>query len=366
MRIPYIDLSVTKEEYQEMIAPVLERVFAKGAYVGGEEVAVFEEHFAVYCGVKNAVAVNSGTDALILALKVLEIGHGDEVITVSNSFISTANAIEWVGAKAVFVDIGDTLLMDATVLEKAISPKTKAVIPVHLMGDVCEMNLINDLALKHGLHVIEDAAQSVGSTYYGNKTGSLGDVGCFSLHPLKNLGGIGDGGVLTTNNDHIATTLRMLRNNGLKNRDTLEMIGIVSRLDTLNAAILDDRLSRLDGVIQERILKAKSYISLLKGIDELICPKLFPHISHSFHIFVIQAEERDALKRYLTAQGIETKIHYPMLIHKQKPYSSNVCHLPQSEAAVQKILTLPLANVKMDEIEWICKKIKDFYDKKIQ
>jgi dTDP-4-amino-4,6-dideoxygalactose transaminase len=366
MNIKYIDLSISSDEYEHEISPLLKEVFLKGNFVGGEEIEKFENNFASYCNTLYAVALNSGTDALILALKALGIKCGDEVITVSNSFISTANAIEWVGAKAVFVDVGGDLLIDTKKIEKAITNKTKAIIPVHLMGLSCDMDEVNQIAKKYNIKVIEDAAQSVGSMYKGKKTGSLGDIGCFSLHPLKNLGGIGDGGIITTNDKLVADTVKILRNNGLKDRDSLEVVGVVSRLDTINAVILNHRLNRLDEVITQRRKKAKLYLECLKKIDNIECIKEVVDKVHSYHTFIIKVQRRKELREFLSQSGIETKIHYPKLIHTQKPYLSTKNYLQKSEELVEKILTLPLANVKEEEIKHICNKIKDFYNKGTQ
>lgn len=362
--IPYIDLALQREAFEHEMVPLLSSVFLSGAFVGGTAVETFEKNFAAYCGTSYAVALNSGTDALILALKALGIGLGDEVITVSNSFIATANAIEWVGAKAVFIDIGSDLLMDASKIEEAISPQTKAIIPVHLMGLACDMDAINRIAKRHNLYVIEDAAQSVGTLFSEKKTGSLGDIGCFSLHPLKNLGGIGDGGIITTNNATCAHTIRMLSNHGLENRDTQQRIGTVSRLDTINAVVLNHRLSMVDAVIAKRRENAHGYNHFLNDIPEvqIILEPLMKR--HSYHTYVIVAEKRDALRSFLAEHGIETKIHYPTLIHHQKPYQNNRTYsLTNSENLTKKILTLPLANVSLEDIKYVCTTIKTFYQK---
>lgn len=361
--IPYINLSISKKKYRNHISPLLEEVFLQGNFVGGRSIENFEKNFAEYCDSKYAIAVSSGTDALILALKAFDIGADDEVITVSNSFIATANAIAWLGAKPIFVDIKDDLLIDYSKIEDAITSKTKAIMPVHLMGLPCDMSEINKIAKKYKLKIIEDAAQSVGTTYKGKKTGSLGDIGCFSLHPLKNLSGIGDGGIITTNSREIAKKLMMLRNNGLKDRDNQEIIGIVARLDAIKAVVLNERLEKLNNIILKRIKKAQLYIHNLKGISSVEMINYSKQKVHTYHIFVIKVKKRDKLQRFLMKNGIETKIHYPKLIHTQKLYKNQKFNLPNSERLVKKILTLPIANVSKDEINYICKKIKDFYKK---
>ncbi|XPV68881.1 MAG: DegT/DnrJ/EryC1/StrS family aminotransferase [Halarcobacter sp.] len=364
MNIKYINLSVSEDEYNKNISPLIKEVLFKGDFIGGEVVELFEKNFAKYCGSKYAISVASGTDALILALIAYGIGKNDEVITVSNSFIATANAIVMAGAKPVFVDIEDDLLIDYQKIEESITSKTRAIMPVHLMGLSCDMDEINKIAKKYNLVVIEDAAQSVGSIYKEKKTGVLGDVGCFSLHPLKNLSGIGDGGIITTNQKSIAKKLLQLRNNGLKDRDSQVVFGRVSRLDTIKASVLNYRLQYLDAIISERIKKAKKYIENLKKVKHLELIEYEQEIKlHSYHIFVVKVKKRDELQQFLLDNGIETKIHYPKLIHKNKTYKSNKYHLPKSEKLVKKILTLPLANVSNEEIEYICKKINQFYMK---
>lgn len=364
MKVPYIDLSMQKEEFEKSIVPLLASVFKDGAYVGGEAIEEFEKNFALYCNTKYAIALNSGTDALILSLKALGIGYGDEVITVSNSFIATANAIEWVGAKAVFVDIGEDLLIDASGIEEAITPRTKAILPVHLMGLPCDMEAINAIAQRHNLYVIEDAAQSVGTLYQGKKTGTLGHIGCFSLHPLKNLGGIGDGGIVTTDDTLLAERIRMLGNHGLKSRDEQVCIGTVSRLDTLNAVVLNKRLGEVDAIIMRRRECAKLYDSCLEEIGEIETIQELTCKHHSYHTYIIKAKHRDALQTFLAEQGIETKIHYPTLIHHQKPYLNNSTHtLINSEKLVKKILTLPIAHVTQEDIKYVCTTIKAFYER---
>lgn len=363
-KINYIDLSLTQVAYETHIVPLLKTVFLSGSFVGGKAIEAFERHFAAYCGVKYAVALNSGTDALILALKALDIGVGDEVITVSNSFIATANAIEWVGAKTVFIDIGDDLLMDASGIEEAITPRTKAIIPVHLMGLPCDMEAINAVAQRHNLYVIEDAAQSVGTLYQGKKTGTLGHIGCFSLHPLKNLGGIGDGGIVTTDDALLAERISMLSNHGLKSRDEQVCIGTVSRLDTLNAVVLNERLGEVDAIIVRRREHAKLYDSYLEEIREVETIQELTCKKHSYHTYIIKVEHRDALQVFLAGQGIETKIHYPTLIHHQKPYLNNSTHaLINSERLVKKILTLPIDHVTQEDIKYVCTTIRAFYER---
>ena len=359
--INYINLAVNEEEYEKEIAPRIKEIFLTGNFISDNIVDKFENNFASYCGCKYAIALNSGTDALIFALKSLGIKEGDEVITVSNSFIATANAISYVGATPIFVDIDDNLLMDTTKLDKAITNKTKAIIPVQLMGLVCDMDRINKVAKKYNLYVIEDAAQSIGSRFGKNKTGNLADIGCFSLHPLKNLSGITDGGMVTTNNHQVAEYIKQIRNHGLINRDEQNMIGRVSRLNSINAVTLDYRLTKLNSIIKKRRDAAEIYRKLLKEIKEVSLIDVPDKIFHSYHTYVIKAKNRDELQKYLLDKGIETKIHYPIPIHKQKPFRNEKWNLKNTEFLSQKILTLPISNLTKKDIEYICNSIYNFY-----
>jgi dTDP-4-amino-4,6-dideoxygalactose transaminase len=359
--IQYVDLGVDEIEYDKEIAPLIKEIFLSGQFLSNDKVEEFEKSFASYCGSKYAIALNSGTDALIFALKSLGIKDGDEVITVSNSFIATANSIEEVGATPIFVDIKNDLLMDASKIEKAITDKTKAIIPVHLMGHVCDMDAILSIAKKHNLKVIEDAAQSVGSMYKGKKTGTFSNVGCFSLHPLKNLSGVTDGGIVTTDDEDIAKQIKQLRNHGLIDRDNQNIIGRVSRLNSIDAVVLNYRLKKLNSILQSRREKASVYDILLKDIDGVVLIDVEEHIYHTYHTYIIKVENRDELVKYLFGKGIETKIHYPILIHKQKPFLKYNISLPITEELSSKILTLPIANVSEDDVRYICNTINNFY-----
>jgi len=359
--IKYIDLGVSEKEYDKEISPRIKDIFINGNFISDTIVEEFEKNFASYCGVKYAIALNSGTDALIFALKSLNIGPGDEVITVSNSFIATANAISYCGATPVFVDINDNLMMDTKKVKELITANTKAIMPVQLMGHVCEMDDLKSIANKFNLFIIEDAAQSVGSKYGLKKTGNLADISCFSLHPLKNLSGITDGGIITTNNKQVVNYLKEIRNHGLTNRDEQNIIGRVSRLNSLNAITLDYRLTKLDSVIHERRVNAKIYNKLLENITEVSLINVPEHIFHSYHTYIIKVEKRDKLQRFLLKKGIETKIHYPIPIHKQKPFMELSCNLSKTESLAKRILTLPLGNLSIDDINHICNTILDFY-----
>ncbi|EMO64800.1 pleiotropic regulatory protein DegT domain protein [Leptospira borgpetersenii serovar Pomona str. 200901868] len=263
INIPYINLVEQWKNEREELLPILDSVLGSGQYVGGQEVAKFEEDIAKFCGVKYAVALNSGTDALVCGLLELGIQPGDEVITPPNSFIASTASIVNIKAKPVFVDVGEDQNLDPEKLEKAITSKTKAIMPVHLTGRVAAMNEIMRIADKYSIPVIEDAAQSIGSKYDGKFSGSIGKVGCFSTHPLKNLNACGDGGFLTTNDEKIYNSVSRIRNHGLVDRNTVGEFGFVTRMDTVQAAILNFRLMRLPQVIEKRRQNAQLYKTLL-------------------------------------------------------------------------------------------------------
>lgn len=359
--IKYVELGISENEYMNEIEPLVKEIFLNGQFISETYVHEFEEAFKTYCGTKYAVALNSGTDALIFALQSLNIGQGDEVITVSNSFIATANAIAYVGATPVFVDIDDNLLMDVSKLEGLITSKTKAILPVQLMGAVCEMDIIHTIAQKYNLFVIEDAAQSVGSMYKGKKTGSLSDVGCFSLHPLKNLSGVTDGGIITTNNSQIAQYIKEVRNHGLMNRDVQNRVGRVSRMNSIDAVVLSHRIKSLKTIIDKRVANAKIYDEYLEKIDNVRIIKMPEYVYHTYHTYIIRVKQRDSLQSYLTQKGVETKIHYPLSIHKQKPFLNTHGIVSKTEEYESEILTLPIANVSKNDIAYICTMIQEFY-----
>jgi dTDP-4-amino-4,6-dideoxygalactose transaminase len=342
--IPYINLSEQWRKERDELLPIIDSVLGSGQYIGGQEVTKFEEAVAKLCGVKYAVALNSGTDALVFGLAALGVRPGDEVITPPNSFIASTAAIIHLKAIPVFVDVREDQNIDPDKIEKAITKKTKAIMPVHLTGRVAAMNEIMGIARKYSIAVIEDAAQSIGSKYENKMSGSIGDIGCFSTHPLKNLNACGDGGFLTTNNELAYKQISHLRNHGLIDRNTVENFGYVSRMDALQAAILNYRLTHLPEVIEKRRKNAKLYQSLLDKKNILV-PEDKSFEFNTYHTFVIQVDKRDQLKEHLLSKGIETSIHYPIPIHLQ-PASRNLGHkkgdFPNTEKQADRILTLPV------------------------
>ena len=359
MKIKFVDLTVDNKEYQENYEPLIKKCIINGNFVGGNEVESFENEFSKFCGSKYAVSLNSGTDALYLSLLAMGIQKGDEVITVANSFMATVNAIKLIGAKPVLVDISNDMLIDVKKIEKSITNKTKAIIPVHLSGLVCQMDKIIKLSKKYNLKVIEDAAQSIGSKYKNKKAGTFGDTGCFSLHPLKNLAGIGDGGIVITDDKTIYHQLLLLRNHGMINRDVQKIVGYNSRLDTINASILRYKLTKLNDIIKKRRKNAKLYLSELKKVKGIVLPIETKNDFHTYHTFVIQTSKRNELMKYLLKHGIETKIHYPISTHKQEPYN-NDNNLKITEKSCDSILSLPIGHVSKKEIVYISKIIKKF------
>lgn len=355
--IPFADLKREYVEIKEEINQAIERVLKSGWFILGEEVKHFEEDFSKYTSAKYGIGVNSGSDALFLSVKSLGIGKGDEVITTSHTFISTVDAITRNGAKPVFVDIDpDTYCIDTTKIEGKITENTKAILPVHLYGHPAEMDTIMNIALKHKLFVIEDACQAHGAEYKGKKVGSIGDLGCFSFYPIKNLGASGDGGIIVTNNEELAEKLKLLRNYGQSKKYYHEFVGINSRLDEIQASILSVKLKHLDTWNEKRRDLAKLYDELLEDV-QVVKPFEKEDVRHVFHLYVIRSKERDRLQQYLIANGIETQIHYPVPIHKQKAYQSlGNDNLPITEKICQEILSLPLHQwLQNEQVEEISK-----------
>ena len=364
IQIPYINLSAQWQEDRSELLPIIDKVLGSGQHVGGDEVDKFEKSVAGLCHVKYAIALNSGTDALTMAMHLLGIGRGHEVITPPNSFIASTAVIMHLGAKPVFVDVLPNQNIDPAKIEAAISNKTKAIMPVHLTGRICDMDPIMLLAKKYNLAVVEDAAQAIGSKYKDHLSGSFGHVGCFSTHPLKNLNACGDGGFITTNDEKIYSEMKVLRNHGMSDRNSVNKFGYVSRMDNLQAAILNYRLGKLDDIIRKRRNNAQIYFDTIKTeFVDVANEKEFEF--NTYHTFVIQTERRDALKKYLFDNGIETAIHYPTPIHLQ-PASESLGHqegdFPVAEKQSEQILTLPVnQSLEQAEIEKIISTINRFF-----
>jgi dTDP-4-amino-4,6-dideoxygalactose transaminase len=365
VRVKYLDLP--KQFNGINRSEEFDALFRGCQFILGPQVEEFERQFAALCGVPYAVGVNSGTDALILALKVLNIGPGDEVITAPNSFIASAGAIANVGARPVFADVCDDYTIDPAPIEKAITPRTRAILPVHLTGNPAHMREIMALADKHALPVIEDAAQAAGAAIGNRKVGSFG-IGCFSLHPLKNLNVCGDGGVITTASAEIVEKIRLLRNHGLINRNESVLFGFCSRLDSVQAQVGLIGLKTIDEINKKRNENAALYDALLSPLaPKVTIPPRRGDVSQVFHTYVIQVEQRDELIRFLDEKGVETKIHYPIPIHLQKAAASlgyKKGDFPQAEAQAERIITLPVNQFLIKEqIKYVAAMITLFYEK---
>lgn len=341
-----VDLRAQYASINEEIRTALDAVLESQQFVLGAQVRAFEEDIARYCGRKFAVGVASGTDALILALRVCGVGPGDEVIVPSFSFIATAGAVSLLRATPLFVDIQpDTFTMDPAELAAKITRRTRAILPVHLYGQAADMDPILAVARQHGLKVIEDNAQAIGATYRGKKTGSLGDLGCLSFYPIKNLGGYGDGGMIVTDSEEVWRRLRALRNHGGLKKYQSEEQGWNSRLDEIQAAVLRVKLRHLDAWEAARRAHAARYNALLRNVPGVVTPHVARWGEHVFHQYTLRLPQRERVQKILADLGIVTAVYYPTPIHLQPIYAS-LCYkpgdLPESERAAAEVLSLPM------------------------
>lgn len=361
--VPYVNLALQHRDLKPRLLAAVERVLDHGNFILGPEVSAFEERFAAYCGARYAIGVDNGTSALFLVLRSLGIGPGDEVITATNSFLASASAVALVGARPVLVDVRDDFNIDPERVEAAITPRTRAIIPVHLTGRPADMDAILDIAQRRGLHVVEDCAQAVGAAYRGQRVGSFGVAGCFSLHPLKTLNAIGDGGVITTNDPDLYATLRKARNHGLRNRDECEFWSYNCRLDTIQAAILLVKMDYLEEWTSARRANAAFYQAQLRDVVRV--PEDKPHEYAVYHTFIIQAERRDELQKYLLSRGVDTKVHYPIPIHMQdaaKGLAYETRNFPTAEHQMLQILSLPIyPELTPTQRELIVDVVQEFY-----
>jgi dTDP-4-amino-4,6-dideoxygalactose transaminase len=362
--IPFADLRQQYLSLKDEIDASIQRVLNSGWFILGSEVAAFEEEFAAYLAAPYAVGVGSGTDALHLALLACGVGPGDEVITVSHTAVATVAAIELAGARPVFVDIDPrSFTMDHTQLEGKIGPPTRAILPVHLYGQVADMAPILSLARAHGVRVVEDAAQAHGAEYRGHKAGSLGDVGCFSFYPTKNLGAFGDGGLVVTSDAVLAERLRLLRQYGWAERYVSSIKGTNSRLDELQAAMLRVKLQKLEEWNGLRRKHARLYDLLLQDAA-VVTPAEMEYGKHCYHIYAIRTQYRDQLREFLRERGVGALVHYPVPVHLQEAYR-NVGYeegtLPVTERVAREVLTLPVApEVTEEQIREVCALVRQF------
>ena len=346
MKIPIINSKRQYETIASKVEPAVLDVMRSGSYILGVNNKEFEREMCEYLDVKHAVALNSGTDALHLALRALDIGEGDEVISTAFTFVATSESIGIVGAKPVFVDIDpDTFNIDASKIEEAITPKTKAIIPVHLYGQPCDMDVICDIAKRHNLFVIEDACQAIGAEYKGKKVGTIGDIGCFSFYPTKNLGTMGDGGLLTTNSEYIKNRVLALRNHGGAVRYHHDEIGVNSRLDEIQAAILRVKLPYIDEWNKMRREHASYYNELFSKCDLIETPKELDNTYCVYHQYTVKVPNRDEVHKMLADEGIGAMIYYPIPLHLQKvheKYNFKEGMLPNTEMNTKLVLSLPM------------------------
>ncbi len=364
MKVHFVDLVAQYESIKDEVHEALEEVMSTAAFVLGPAVTAFETSFAEFSGTEHCVGVASGADALHLAIRALGIGLGDEVITAAHTFVATTNAIALSGATPVLVDVNeDDYLLDAGLIESAITDRTKAIVPVHLCGQPADMDPILEIAKKHGLKVIEDAAQAHGATYKGKPAGSFGDCGCFSFYPGKNLGAYGEGGAVTTNDGELADTIRVLRNAGQSEKYVHPVVGFNSRLQSLQAAVLNVKLKYLPQWNAKRREMAALYNELLAGTG-LVLPSAKPEVEHVWHLYVVQHERRDALLDALKEQEIYCGIHYPVPIAGQEAYKGIRTvpdGAPVTAAQATKIVSLPMhANLTEEQVHYVAENVKKF------
>lgn len=368
MKVPLVELVRQYKEISGDIDAGIKAVLEKGVFILGENVVKFEEEMADYCGTKYAVGVANGTDALELSLKALEIGDGDEVITTPFTFIATTEAVCVNGARPVLVDIeADTYNIDPSLIEKKITKRTKAVIPVHLFGHPCDIDSVMAIAKRRNLKVIEDCAQAIGAEFDSRRVGGFGDIGCFSFFPSKNLGCYGDGGMVVTDDKAIADKIRMLRVHGQSDKYRHELEGRNSRLDELQAAILRVKIKHLDRWNDSRRRNAQTYNSLFQSLNlnsRLGMPVERRHCKHVYNIYNIRTKDRDGLKDYLASKQVATAVYYPIPLHLQKVYESlgyKKGDFPNSERASLEVLALPIfPELKEEEIKFVVSSISDF------
>lgn len=369
MKIPYLDLQAQYQSIKGEIDTAITKVLDSSSYVLGPSVKEFEDNYADYCGAQHCAGVNNGTNALLLALKALDVGPGDEVITVANTFIATVAAIYHTGAKPVLVDVDPiSRNMDVNLLSMALSNKTKAIIPVHLYGRIADMGPILDLAKKYNIHVLEDAAQAQGAIYRGKRSGSMGEMAAFSFYPGKNLGAYGEAGAITTNNPKLDKTVRMLRDHGSEKKYHHDLPGYNARMDGIQGAVLNVKLRYLDQWNKARNEVAGWYDEALKGLPIVLPSKSNKDEKQVYHVYVIETDQRDKLQKYLQENEIPTIIHYPIPVHFQDAFDNlhyEKGDFPVTEKLAVEILSLPIfPELTQAQVGFVCEKIRDFFNGK--
>jgi len=367
MKVPYVDLGAQWRDIREVVLARIDEVLSSGMYLEHHLVEKLEDQLATMLNIKGCVMLNSGTDALILAMHALGIRRGDEVITVPNSFIASVAAIEHIGAKTQLVDVGPDHLIDVDAVEAAITSKTVAVMPVHLEGKMCDMSRLSEICARRGLLLIEDAAQAISSSFQGNSPGFGSNAACFSLHPLKNLNACGDSGFVASNDANLIKLLRQLRNHGQSERNRVTRFGVVSRMDSLQAVVVSERLRLLGEVVRKRVRNAAAYNFHLSQTPIIQLPIVERGVNHSYHLYVIEVNNRDVLIEQLAEQGIETRIHYPLLISDQpafvEKYGLISSQFPNAVKQAKKILSLPIhQHLSNFQIEFVASQLVRFID----
>ena len=364
MKVRYSYLPQQFSEIDDLLAEI-KRFVATGDFTLGKPLIQFEERFAALIGSRHAVGVGSGTDAIKLPLKALGVGYGDEVITTANTFIATVGAINEIGARPVFVDCDDTFCMNVDQLEAAITPRTKAIVPVHFTGYMTDMTKLMPIAERHGLPVVEDACQGILANIDGKNSGTWGKAGAFSLHPLKNLNVWGDAGVVVTDDDDMAHKLRLLRNHGMRNRDEIEILGYNSRLDSLQAVVGNWLIGEAKSISDRRIANAEYYDSLLSAIPQIRIPPRVSGMRLVYHLYIVFAEDRDGLLRHLVDKGIEAKIHYPVPLYLQdglKFLGYKPGDFPVTDRHTDSIITFPTdQHITREEQDYVVDTVRSYY-----
>ena len=360
MNVPFVDLKAQYQSIKKVIDPAIQGVLDETAFIGGDRVEKFEKEFAEFVGVANGIGCANGTDAIEIALEAIGIGEGDEVIVPAYTWVSTASAVVRVGAQPVFVDVHpDYYTLDPEKIEAAITPKTRAVIPVHFYGLAADMITIGQIAEKNNLFVIEDCAQAHGATIGRQKVGTFGDMATFSFYPGKNLGAYGDGGAIVTNDDNLAKLARVISRLGQEGKHNHLMAGRNSRLDTLQAAILSAKLPHLEEWTAKRRWVARQYNLKLATLD-IKLPRIPNDFKHVYHLYIIQVAERDLLRDYLAKKGIQTQIHYPKPLN-QMPFFANAGAMAVSDAMAGRLLSLPMyPEMTMEQVDYVVKHVEAF------
>jgi dTDP-4-amino-4,6-dideoxygalactose transaminase len=368
MKVPFLDLKAQINPIRAEIQQAINEVIDQTAFAGGPFVEKFEKEFAAFCGSKHCVAVGNGTDAIWLALLSLGIAETDEVITAPSTFVATAEAISFAGAEPVFVDIEpDTCNMDPGKIEKAITSRTKAIIPVHLFGQPADMDPILEIARRHNLVVIEDSCQAHGALYKGKKAGTMGVAGCFSFYPGKNLGAFGEAGAVVTDDGELARKIRIYRDHGQPQKYHHDVIGWNARMDGIQGAVLSVKLKCLDRWTEARRDNAKQYDKLLLGVDSIRLPVERDYAKHVYHIYALRDPKRDALITFLNEKGVATGIHYPVPVHMTKAYAyleRKTGSYPVAELAASEFISLPMyPELTSEQITYVCDCIKEFHSR---